>query len=111
MNRVELLSEVIPIANEVLKDAEVSEETDSRSKLRTGDFIWGGEEFSVLEQNTKKLDKHGEPSKFAKLALAGNEVYWLVRTRVDDWFLVVNGVPTLKDKVTSEGTLMEGSAL
>lgn len=103
----QLKNDVIPAAVEALNLATPGKESEIKSPIRKASLEVCGESFTILEQNTKKLDPQtGELSKFAKLAKAGHHVFWLIREEVLDWFLIVDGKPTKKDRVTSDGQLL-----
>ena len=105
MNINELHEQVIPAALEAIKVAPVEGETDTKSPIRVAVFESLGERFTIREQNTKKSDKSGMLTKYAKLALSGHTVSWIVREKTNDWFLVVDGEHTAKEAVTPNGGL------
>lgn len=82
-------------------DAEVMEATDLRSEVRKAKISAMNDSFTLLSQNTMKN------SKFAKLAVNGHRVIWVIRDSDGEWFLSVDGKWTSKNKVTSNGELEE----
>lgn len=110
MNVQELKQEVIPAALAALGGTERSAESDSKSPIRSAEFSWHGETFRAIDQNLKKLDaRTNEPTRFAKLALNGHEVLWIVREHLGQWYLVVDGKPVKRNYVTNDGQLVEGA--
>ena len=105
MNLKELQDIVIPAAKQALDTVEPKPESEKTSAIRVAEFEVMGEEFSIREQNMKKTVKNGQPSKFAKLAINGHQVSWLIRKKTDDWFLIVDGEHTAKEAVTDSGEL------
>jgi hypothetical protein len=105
MNTEDLKTKVIPAAMQALSITEVCPETEKTSPIRVAKFEVIGEEFTIREQNTKKKGRDGKPSKFAKLAINGYSVSWIIREKTNDWFLLVNGEHTAKDIVSDEGSM------
>ena len=112
MNLEELKGEVAPLANAVYDSADSGEETPAKSAIKDATFQWQGISFRVLGQNLRKIDKRtNQPSRFAKLAINGHNVFWLIREDVNEWYLMVDGKPTVKSGVTNEGTLVAGAEM
>jgi len=74
-------------------------ETEKKSSIRKATVEIDGLVFEGLEQNTKK------GSRFARLALKGHSVAWIIRKLDNQWYLVVDGKLVTKDQVTEDGEL------
>lgn len=103
MNEEDLKNRVIPAALQALSITEPKAETEKASSIRVAQFEILGEQFTVREQNKKKIGPGGHLSKFAKMAVNGYSVSWIVREKTNDWFLLVNGELTQKTNVNNEG--------
>lgn len=112
LNLESLKNELVPLAVEKFKSSIPGEATAKRSPIREYIFEYKDEKFKILEQNSRKIDQRtNDLTKFAKLSLLGNEVFWLIRERFNDWFLIVNGMPIDKRYVKNDGTILEGAQL
>lgn len=83
------------------EDAEVMEANDLRSEVRKAKISAMNDSFTLLSQNTMKN------SKFARLAINGHEVIWVIRDSDGEWFLSVDGKWADKSKITNDGELEE----
>jgi hypothetical protein len=68
-------------------------------EVRQGRFEHDNKTYVALEQNRKK------GTRFAKLALRGHEVFWIIDAD-NQWQLVVDGSTRKKEEVSKEGELM-----
>jgi hypothetical protein len=68
-------------------------------EVRQGRFEHENQTYVALEQNKRK------GTRFAKLALRGHEVFWIIDAE-NQWQLVVDGMPRKKEDVSKEGELV-----
>ena len=95
----EIKEELIPAAGKALTDTEdVLVEDERRSEVRRAEFSFKDEQYTALTQNTKK------GSKFAKCALLGHEVVWIIN-QDGVWYLSVDGKFMDKRGVDNEGNV------